>query len=163
MLKQIYFVPLLHAERIEGRPNIIVVSIHDRHYRPNLRDGFGGVLSLKFDDYDPDLDGITRDRDVFSHDQADTLHAWIETYASSATPFTLLVHCYGGISRSAAVAWWAYRTYQHCGLELKTDYPLWYLNRHVLRVLDSNIQAPRKPDDASVIPPDRSFEPRLVF
>lgn len=54
------------------------------------------------------------------------------------------------------MAWWAHKAY---GLELKTDYPTCYLNRHVLRTLDPGIAPPPKPDDASEIPTDRSFGP----
>ena len=135
---------------------MIVVSIHDRHFFPNLRGGSRDVLRLCFDDYDRERDGIDALKDSFTPEQAETLKSWLEPYLRANTDFTLLVHCHAGISRSAAVAWWAHKTH---GLELKTDFPAWYLNRNVLRTLDPDIDPPLKPDDAPTMPiTQRAFE-----
>lgn len=155
MLKRVHFIPLSQAEKLEGRPDVIVISIHDRHYLPNLRSGFRDVLRLHFDDYDRERDGIDALQDSFTPEQAETLKSWLEPYLRANTDFTLLVHCHAGISRSAAVAWWAHKAH---GLELKTDFPAWYLNRHVLRTLDPDIAPPPKPDEASLMPQGRAFE-----
>jgi predicted esterase len=156
MIKDIHFTSQYHAERIDGLPGVIVVSIHDRHCQPKLRSGFRDVLRLAFDDYDPERDGMDALMDTFSAEQAETLKSWLEPYLRANTTYTLLIHCYAGISRSAAVAYWAHKTH---GLELKTDYPTFYLNRHVLRTLDPEIKAPPKSDDAPKIPKDRTFGP----
>lgn len=155
MLKSVHFIPLYQAEKLEGRPDVIVVSIHDRHFRPNLRSGFRDVLRLHFDDYDCERDGLDALQDTFTQEQAEILKSWLEPYLRAKTDFTLLVHCYAGISRSAAVAWWAHKTH---GLALRTTYPAWNLNRHVLRVLDSSIAPPPKPDESPTMPQTRAFE-----
>jgi len=161
MLKKVHFIPLCQAEKLEGRPDVIVISIHDRHFMPNLRSGFRDVLRLHFDDYDQQRDGLDALQDSITPEQAAILKSWLEPYLRANTEFTRLVHCYAGISRSAAVAWWAHKVY---GLELKTEFPAWYLNRQVLRTLDSNIAPPTKPSDAPAMPStQRAFEapPRL--
>lgn len=155
MLKSVHFIPLYQAEKLEGKPDVIVISIHDRHYRPNLRSGFRDVLRLHFDDYDRERDGNDALQDSFTPEQAGVLKSWLEPYLRAKTDFTLLVHCHAGISRSAAVAWWAHKAH---GLELRTTYPSWYLNSHVLRVLDPSIAPPTKPDDAPAMPQDRASE-----
>lgn len=157
MLKRLYFLSLFQTERIDGRADTIVISIRDRHFKARLREGFGDVLSLYFDDYE--FDGISdRPVDIFTPAHANALRNWLQRYSEANDEFTVLVHCHAGISRSAAIAWWIYQSYQEHGLVLKTTYPFWYLNRDVLRVLDPNMSAPQKPDEAPTFPPDRSFE-----
>ncbi len=156
MLKHVHFVPLRQAEKLEGRHDVIVISIHDCHFLPNLRSGFRDVLQLNFDDYDHDRDGMDALKESFTPEQAELVKSWLEPYLRANTEFTLLVHCYAGISRSAAIAWWAHKAH---GLELKTEYPAWYLNRHVLRTLDTDIAPPLKPSDAPPTPAaERAFE-----
>lgn len=156
MLKNVRFISQHHAERLDGRPDVIVVSIHDRHARPNLRSGFRDVLRLCFDDYDRERDGVDALQEAFSPEHAEALKSWLEPYLRARMGFTLLVHCHAGVSRSAAVAWWAHKAH---GLEIRTDFPVWYLNRHVLRIMDPAIAPPLKPDDAPAMPRERAFEP----
>lgn len=155
MLKSVHFIPLNLAEKLEGRPDVIVISIHDRHFRPNLRSGFRDVLHLDFDDYDSERDGLDPAQDTFTPEQAESLKSWLEPYLRADRDFTLLVHCHAGISRSAAVAWWAHKAH---GVELATEFPVWYLNNHVLRVLDPGIATPLKPADAPAMPRERASE-----
>jgi predicted protein tyrosine phosphatase/predicted esterase len=156
MILEVHFASRYQAERVEGRLDTIVVSIHDRHSKANLRSGFRDVLYLAFDDYDRDRDGTDALMEPFTAEQADTLKHWLETYLRAGTHYKLLIHCNAGISRSAAVAYWAQRTFD---LDLKTDYPTYYLNRHVLRTLDPKIEPPPIPADAPNPPRDRSFGP----
>lgn len=153
MLKNVHFVSQRQAEEIKGLSSVVVVSIHDSSRRPALRSGFRDVLFLCFDDYDQDRDGIDALMEPFSLAQAEMLKVWLEQYLYDDTVSDLLVHCHAGISRSAAVAWWAHKKH---GLELKTEYPVWYLNRHVLRTLDSTIELPPLPDNVPAMPHERT-------
>ena len=79
-----------------------VISIQDTH-----TDGFGfefcenrfctGVLTLYFDDIESAVDGAT----LFSEEDARDIIRFVLGHRSAET---LLVHCYGGESRSRAVA-----------------------------------------------------------
>lgn len=155
MLKSIQFLSLRQAEKLAGRPDVIVVSVRDRHQRPNLCGGFGDVLPLSFDDYDEQRDGLDALQEPFSTSQAETLKRWLVPYVGAREAFTLVVHCHAGISRSAAIAWWAHQTY---GAELATRFPAGYLNRHVLRILDPAMAPPPLPADAAPMPHGRDFE-----
>ena len=66
MIKDIHFTSQYHAERVEGRLDTIVVSIHHRHARANLRGGFRDVLYLAFDDYDRERNGMDALMGAFS-------------------------------------------------------------------------------------------------
>lgn len=156
MIRELHFASRHHAERVDGRLDTIVISIHDHDSKANLRSGFRDVLYLAFDDYDRERDGLDASMEPFTPEQADTLKHWLEAYLRAGSHYKLLIHCYAGISRSAAVAYWAQRTYS---LDLKTDYPTYYLNRHVLRTLDPTIEPPPIPADAPKQPRDRTFGP----
>ena len=160
MLKNVHFVSQRQAEAIDGQSSVIVISIHDSSRRPALRSGFRDVLFLCFDDYDQNRDGIDALMEPFSLAQAETLKAWLGKYLDDDTVSDLLVHCHAGISRSAAVAWWAHKKH---GLELKTEYPAWHLNRHVLRTLDSAIEPPPLPDNVPAMPYERSTAEVLLL
>lgn len=131
---------------------MIVVSIHTRHSLPNLHRGFYDVLDMSFDDHDPQRDGMDALQEKFNAEHAKTLKSWLEPYLRAISNFQLVVHCYAGISLYAAVAWWAHKVH---GPDLVTAYPAWYLNRHVLRTLDPDINPPVRPSDAPEIPPIR--------
>lgn len=155
MLKQVHFISQRQAEKLEGRPDVVVVSIHTRQYPTKLHSGFRDVLHLSFDDYDPQRDGMDALQEKFRPEHAISLKSWLEPYLHPTPNLHLVVHCYAGISRSAAVAWWAHKAH---GPDLETTYPAWYLNRHVLRTLDPHIDPPERPVDAPAMPPTRDLE-----
>ena len=86
----------------ERQDTYAVISIQDTH-----TDGFGfvftrnnycrDVLTLYFDDIDREVEGAV----LFSDEQAAEI---IDFINANRTAETLLVHCYGGQSRSRAVA-----------------------------------------------------------
>lgn len=145
MIHSIHFLSQRQAEKIVGRPDLILVSIRTRHSAPRLHGAFGGMLPLCFDDYDPDQDGPDSAQDTFSPEQAEELKQWLVPYLRSEEVFTLLVHCHAGVSRSAAVAWWAHQSH---GIPLATTFTAGYLNRHVLRTLDPKLVPPPLPPQA---------------
>ncbi len=85
----------------EEKDSYAVISIQDTH-----TGGFGfvfsesacceGVLTLYFDDIERDVDGAK----LFSREQAEEIIRFVRGHRNADT---LLVHCYGGESRSRAV------------------------------------------------------------
>ena len=96
-----HYYPAGLEEFAEKADTYAVISIQDTH-----TDGFGiaftenrfckGVLTLLFDDIDHDVDGAV----LFSAEMAREVIAFIRAQRSAET---LLIHCYGGQSRSRAV------------------------------------------------------------
>ncbi len=88
-------------EFAERTDRYAVISIQDTH-----TEGFGfqfvksktcqDVLTLYFDDIDQEIEGLT----MFSKDHAKQIIDFVRNNRSAET---LLVHCYGGESRSRAV------------------------------------------------------------
>lgn len=108
-----------------------VISIQDTHTQ-----GFGvrfqenefcrGVLTLYFDDVERPVEGAV----LFTEDQAREV---IDFVMSMGKAETLLVHCYGGESRSRAVGAFAAKMLGADNSRLmKTGHP----NRHVLATLE---------------------------
>ena len=97
-----HYYPFGQEEFAKLTDTYAVISIQDTH-----TDGFGfeftenrfcrGVLTLYFDDIVREVDGAV----LFSEDDAGDI---IDFTLSHRSADTLLVHCYGGQSRSRAVA-----------------------------------------------------------
>ena len=97
-----HYYPFGLEEFAERTDPYAVISIQDTH-----TGGFGftfsrnqfckGVLTLYFDDIVRNVDGAC----LFSSDQAESIIDFIQ---SNKDVETLLIHCYGGQSRSRAVA-----------------------------------------------------------
>ena len=96
-----HYYPAGLEDMAERRDTYAVISIQDSH-----TGGFGfrfcesssckGALTLIFDDIERPVDGAV----LFSDEQAEQIIGFIEKYKDADT---LLVHCYGGQSRSLAV------------------------------------------------------------
>ena len=96
-----HYYPAGLEDLAEAKDTYAVISIQDTH-----TDGFGfvftesktcqGVLTLYFDDIVDDVDGAV----LFSETHAEQI---IEFIRQHKTADTLLIHCYGGQSRSRAV------------------------------------------------------------
>lgn len=96
-----HYYPFGMEEFAQRTDHYAVISIQDTH-----TDGFGiqftvsrtcvDVLTLFFDDIDRNVEGET----LFSTEQAEQIIGFIRKNRSADT---LLVHCYGGESRSRAV------------------------------------------------------------
>ena len=86
-----------------------------------------GVLTLYFDDIIREVDGAV----LFSEEQAERI---IDFIGKNRKTETLLVHCYGGESRSRAVAAFAVKMLGHDNSKyFKTGHP----NQHVYNVLEA--------------------------
>ena len=97
-----HYYPFGLEDLAQRKDSYAVISIQDTHTQ-----GFGfeftesvscrGVLTLYFDDVICPVEGLT----CFSEADAEEILDFVETHRSVDT---LLVHCYGGQSRSRAVA-----------------------------------------------------------
>ena len=122
MLKHVIFVNQSSAENNVGLPNWSVISITDCD-DARIKQGWHSVLRSQFSDVD--MQHSERELEMaISEDQA----LEIVDYVHAVAPHVegILVHCKGGVSRSAAVAKWIAKTY---GLPFNHQYALY--NTHV--------------------------------
>lgn len=125
MIKEILFLSVAQMKKVRPTPKAVVVSILDRseeYARPRLG-GFRSVLILHFEDTAEE--GKLAQPNQWPDEPSDEEHArfcqgagervpalsdarqivdFIEQHHASKEELTLYAHCYGGISRSAAVA-----------------------------------------------------------
>lgn len=154
MLKEILFLSVDQMKRRKPSLDTVVVSILDNSeasHRPRLG-GFRSVLCLEFEDtYEEDrltTDGAwpdeptveeharlagTRQEKVPSLSDARLIVAFLSRFAQAPEQLTLVAHCYGGISRSAAVAAWASKRYR---VPLDANKCSSGANKRLLRLLD---------------------------
>lgn len=125
-----HYYPVGLAEFAQRTDRYAVISIQDTH-----TDGFGfqftknnscaDVLTLLFDDIERNVDGAK----LFSVEQAEQIIDFIQ---KNKTVETLLVHCYGGESRSRAVGAFAM---EMLGGSSKTLFETGHPNMHVYNTL----------------------------
>ena len=128
MIKDIVFLSVSKMKRVRPSQDTVVVSILDNSEardRPRLA-GFRGALTLEFEDVAEEHKGhepgswpaepTEEEHAQFAHHRGERLPTladaarivrFLEHHHSSPDPIKLIVHCHGGISRSAAVAHWA--------------------------------------------------------
>ena len=125
-----HYYPFGLEEYAQRKDKYVVISIQDTH-----TDGFGiqfiksktceDVLTLYFDD----IDRVVEDAKLFSKEQAEQI---IEFINKNKEVETLLVHCYGGESRSRAVGAFAL---EMLGLSSKKLFEEGHPNIHVYNTL----------------------------
>ena len=110
--------------------NWAVISITDINFADApLQPGWLDVLRLKFDDIsDISHDGYVRMGDL----QARAIIQFVRRMHDDTRIEGILVHCWAGVSRSAAVAKWISESYD---LSFPKDYE--YHNKHVYDLLRS--------------------------
>jgi predicted protein tyrosine phosphatase len=145
MISEIHFISYVQMIDLRGDPSSVVISISDVLYEAQIPIGFHDVLRLNFADIDPSIDGEHARDDLFNATQANHVKSWTLQHEKAPKVLKLIVHCWAGISRSAAIAWWAHQT---LSAPILTDYPSYHLNRHVLACLDSSIKPPPMPHNA---------------
>lgn len=126
-----HFYPNGQQEMAERTDTYAVISIQDTH-----TDGFGfefrenhcckGVLTLYFDDTIKETEGA----ELFTGKQAEQIIEFITAHKAAET---LLVHCYGGQSRSRAVGAFAVKL---LGGDNSSYLSGGTMNQHVYRTLD---------------------------
>lgn len=131
MLKEVLFMGVREAMKLEPRQDTVIISILDQfeeHNRPDHLHLFRDHLILNFVDTferpgDPDWPDQMSDTEhklacKWDEDKAPELSdaqgilKFISKYHDAPEEVRLIVHCHGGVSRSAAVAKWASETYK---------------------------------------------------
>lgn len=156
MFKDITFLPVDQMKGLRPSLDTVVVSVLDRseaYARPRLG-GFRSVLQLEFEDTYEELKCAAPGS--WPDEPSDEEHArfaqgagervptltdaariveFLHRHHRDATPLTLVAHCFGGVSRSAAIAHWASVRFwvpiRYTKLKT-TD----HANRRLLRLLD---------------------------
>lgn len=125
MLKEVRFMGVWEAQQVEPNQTIVVISILDQfeeHNRPTRLKEFRDNLVLSFVDTSeepgephwPDQMSEADHRAACTWDEdrapelvdAQRILAFVNKHHSAAETLSLVVHCHGGVSRSAAVAQW---------------------------------------------------------
>lgn len=156
MFEKIQFLSIDDMKKVKPSLNIVVVSILDNSesaQRPRLG-GFRSVISLEFEDTyeearqlgeitywpdEPTLEdharlSIDRNERVPSLSDATKIVEFLTRFGTDSDKLTLVVHCHGGISRSAAVAAWASkRFFVPIDSKKTTD----RANKRLLRLMDT--------------------------
>lgn len=154
MFKEVIFYNLDEMRAARASPDAVVISILDRMEeprRPTLT-GYRDVLKLHFEDtheeeklaHPGDWAEEPSDEEharfakrkgerIFTMTDAREILKFLALHHSTFENLTLIVHCYGGISRSAAVAKWASVKYWAPITGKRTPV---YPNPRVLRLLD---------------------------
>lgn len=136
MLRQVSFMSLLRLQALAASPHAVVISITDSSthaVRPALN-GYRDALRLEFLDIAEEhvnaaigswpLEPTPSEHERLSEHRGERLPAlsdalavrkFLDTYHAAAELVEVLVHCYAGASRSAAIAVWAG---EHYGIPL---------------------------------------------
>jgi predicted protein tyrosine phosphatase len=154
MISDVLFCSLEKFRATPPCPRTVVVSILDNSEAPRRPSfvGFRDALALTFEDT---YEESCRARELWPAEPTDEEHArfattrtervpalsdavrivsFLESHHRTPDALHLLVHCYGGISRSAAVAHWAAVRFRAPILDgCSTD----FANKRLLRLLDA--------------------------
>ncbi len=134
MIRSITFMSQKNAEAEPVRPDLAIISITTPGAFP-AKVKAPHLLRLEFHDVEEGHEPWI----WFSDEQADIVTAWLRTLHSHADAVDLLVHCKAGISRSAAIALYAYEI-------AKCEFPrrrfAGFANRSMLRKLEQRHGTP---------------------
>jgi predicted protein tyrosine phosphatase len=131
MLKEVLFMGVREAMKLEPRQDTVIISILDQfeeHNRPDHLHLFRDHLILSFvDTFErpgdpdwPDQMSEAEHKGICKYDEdkapelsdAQRIVEFIKQYSETSEEVRLIVHCHGGVSRSAAVAKWAGEFYR---------------------------------------------------
>ena len=132
MMRGVWFLSYEQFSRIRPGPDAVAISISDRFYEARVAPGFAAVLRQRFSDADPALEALPPGAQLFTPDHAGELNVWCDHWLGRDGITHLYVQCWAGRTRSAANAWWISQQYR---IPLRTDFPLQFMNLHILRQL----------------------------
>lgn len=147
MFVGVHFLSYKQICTLKDCDDIVIISIFDPQYAaPYLPFASHRILSLKFSDIDFHRgDTPSKGSVIFGQSHAKVIREWVQTHNALSAKFDLVIHCWAGLSRSAAVAWWAAHEYQ---IPLITTFPSYHLNLSVLNCLNKAVPSPTLPQDS---------------
>lgn len=105
MIEKVKFIGIREAKTMPGWSGAAMISITQPHgLEANLMEGWHSVYRVTFHDVDPENIKTKKVRFPITDNQALSIVNFVK--AVSPEVKTIVVHCGGGISRSAAVAKW---------------------------------------------------------
>lgn len=135
---KIIFCPQIHAEKMTPDPSMACISICEPGYKADLN-GWDHLIRINFDDVDkaqyPDivlLDGSTPS--FFTQEMAAEILDFVDKLPEPVG--LLVVHCYAGISRSAAVSMMLHR---YLEMPIMNEMPYTMHNRYVAKLMRREI------------------------
>lgn len=132
-MRCVRFMSRHEVQKYAASPGTALISIYDRSEPPLEFDyPWGAVLHLRFHDGQPDILGL----ELFDVRHAQLVLEFAHRHAVPAPE--LVVHCHGGVSRSAAIALFLASRYEVPCIkdgEFKTLENWNRYNRHVLHTL----------------------------
>jgi predicted protein tyrosine phosphatase len=97
MIKKVYFIPQMNAERIIPDENMVIISVTNPGEFARLHKDWKEILRLEFDD----IDNLHSYRIRFNYDHAREI---LKFLSRNENVEEIFVHCLAGISRSSAIA-----------------------------------------------------------
>jgi predicted protein tyrosine phosphatase len=154
MFKEVIFLSAEKMKMFKPSPDVVVVSILDKSEekdRPAL-EGFRDVLRLQFEDTYEEMKlaeaggwpdeptdeeharfAQARDERIPTLTDARAIVEFLAKHHRTFDQLTLVAHCHGGISRSAAIATWAATRYwAPINCMMSTE----WANRRLMRLMD---------------------------
>jgi predicted protein tyrosine phosphatase len=111
MIEKVKFIGIREAKTMPGWSTAAMISITQPHgFEADLMDGWHSVYRVTFHDADPENIKTKKVRFPITDEQAIKIVEFVK--AVSPEVKTIVVHCGGGISRSAAVAKWIATKYR---------------------------------------------------
>ncbi|MFV8596681.1 hypothetical protein [Ralstonia pseudosolanacearum] len=137
--RQVFALSRADAERLPELPSIAIISITAPERPPANLAGFAHVLRLRFADLDflnPDLSARAKEKlpHAFTAEHASAIRTFVETLSPEIA--SVVVHCEGGYSRSAAIAVALHRLF---GYHAELPH-LSLANPSILRVLTGDVR-----------------------
>lgn len=141
--RQVFALSRGDAEQLPRLDTVAIVSITAPERAPANLDGFGLLLRLQFADVDfrqAELSRRAKEKlaDAFTPGQAALILDFVESLPASV--HTIIIHCEGGYSRSAAVALGLHRLF---GYQVEMD-RLTQANPSVVATLTTRPDAPKR-------------------
>ncbi|WP_199026613.1 dual specificity protein phosphatase family protein [Ralstonia sp. ASV6] len=138
-IRQVFALSRADAERLPALPSIAIISVTAPERPPANISGFAHMLRLRFADVDflkPDLSARAKEKlpHAFTAEQGSAIRGFVEALPDEIS--SVVVHCEGGYSRSAAITLALHKLYgYHVELQHLTQ-----ANPSIIRMLTGDVR-----------------------